>query len=126
MKDSLTRDLMLLLIKAVPMVGVICCACNSILSYFYIETEWLGYVMCITFLIAWIVLAIYFRFCIFYFMLVFYIIACEFLNILDYFDKLDISDRGLFVLHCGLLGITIISATYAHVKHSKRTKKSVR
>jgi len=118
------RDLMLLLLKLVPVVGAICCASNSILSYLFIETEWLGYVMCITFLIAWLALAIYFRFCIFYFVLILYILCCELLNILDYIFELPISDRGLFVLHCGLLGITIISATYAHVKSVKRTKKS--
>lgn len=119
------KHTLLLLLKFVPAVGALCCALNSILSYFEIDAVWLGYIQHAVFLIAWILLAIYFKFCIFYMILVLYILVCQILNTIDYIWGLPVSDRGLYIINIGLIGITAISATIAHVKHTKRNKKYI-
>ena len=119
------REILLRLLKFVPAIGALCCALNSTLSYFYIDLAWGGFVQHGLFLMVWILLAIYFKFCIFYMILVIYIIVCQILNTIDYIWGIPISDRGLFVLNVGLIGITAIAATIAHVRHIKRTKNNL-
>jgi len=119
------KELIIRLLRFVPVIGAICCAANSILSYLYIETEWLGYIMCATFLVAWLAIAKYFRFCVFYILLVLYILACEIMNIIDYIWGIPLSDKGMFVLHCGLLGLTIITSTIAHVRDKRKHKDHI-
>lgn len=116
------KKLVLIVMKIVPVVGVVCCACNSLLSYFNIDLTFLGYVMQATFLIAWYVLAIYFRFCIYYRLLVAYILTAEIINTIDYVKPLPIGNWDFFVLHCGIIGLFIIIATYIHVKNTRRIK----
>ena len=110
------KKALLALLRFVPVVGTLCCAIDSLLSYYYIDTVWLGFIMRLTFLFAWIALAIYFRFCAFYIILVIYIVVCTTLNTIDYIWGIPISSRGLFVLHIGLIGVTSITATIAHVR----------
>lgn len=120
-----SKKTLLSLLRFVPIVGASCCAADSLLSYYYIDSVWLGFIMRLTFLLAWIALAIYFRFCLFYMILVLYIIVCSALNAIDYIWGVPISSRELFVLHTGLIGVTAISAIIAHVrdkgKHQNNT-----
>jgi len=117
------KKLILILLKVVPTVAALCCALNSILSYFGINLAWLGYIVILVFFIAWIALAIYFKFCSFYFMLIGYIVVCEGLNLYDCLVGLPLSDRGMFVTHCSLIGITLLICTYAHVRDTKKIKQ---
>lgn len=110
------------MMKIVPVVGAICCASNSLLSYFNLDLVFLGYVMQGVFLIAWYILAIYFRFCFYYRLLVLYILSAELVNTIDYIFPLPISNWNIFVLHCGIIGLFIIIATYIHVKNTRRIK----
>ena len=110
------KKVLLALLRFVPVVGALCCAIDSLLSYYFIDTVWLGFIMRLTFLFSWIALAIYFRFCLFYMILVFYIIVCTTLNTIDYIWGIPISSRDLFVLHIGLIGVTALTATIAHVR----------
>jgi len=116
------KRLVLILLRFVPIVGVLCCASNSILSCFDHDLEWLGYVMHGTMMITWIALAIYFRFCIFYFILVLYILANETINAIDFVFHLPLENWDMFVIYCGLFGITIITATITHVGHKRKHK----
>ena len=117
------RKIILILLKAVPVVGAICCACNSLLSYFGYDLVWVGYVMQITFLVAWYAMAVYFRFCTFFRLLILYIIACEGVNTIDYIWTIPISDWDYFVLHCGMIGLFIVVFTYIHVRDTKKIKQ---
>ena len=119
------KKFLLILLKIVPMVGALCCALNGILSYFYLDMVWLGYVMHGMMMLTWIALAIYFKFCVFYMLLVLYFLACETINTIDYIFHIPISNWGMFVVYCSLTGVLIISATIAHVKHTKRNKKHI-
>lgn len=116
------KRLVIILLRFVPIIGALCCASNSILSYFDLDLVWLGYVMHGLMMATWIALAIYFCFCIFYFILVLYILACELINTVDYVFHLPFSDWEMFVIYCGLFGVAAIAATIAHVRHQRKHK----
>ena len=118
------KTLVLLLLKAVPCLGAICCASDSMLAYLGFNLEWLGYVMVIFFLIAWYALARYFHFCTFYFILLFYIISCEFLNTVDFLFGIPVSDKAFFVMHVALFGFYALLYTYIHVRDNKKHKNN--
>ena len=116
------KKLVIILLRFVPVIGALCCALNSILSCFEKDLCWLGYVMHSAMMVTWITLAIYFRFCIFYFILVLYILTCEAINIIDYTHPIPIDNWERFVMYCGLFGITIVTATIAHVRDKGKHK----
>ena len=116
------KRLVLILLRLVPVFAAACCAINSISSFFGREMAWLGYVMHGAMMITWIALAILFRFCFYYFMLVIYVLLNEIINTIDAIWTIPISNWSLFVLHCGLIGFTIIIATVIHVIHQRRDK----
>lgn len=116
------KKLVIIFLRFVPIMGALCCALNSILSCFEKDLCWLGYVMHGTMMITWIALAIYFRFCIFYFILVLYILTCETINTIDYIHQLPLENWEMFVMYCGLTGLTIITATLAHVRDKGKHK----
>ena len=116
------KRFVLILLRFVPIIAALCCATNSISSCFGHSMEWLGYVMHGAMLLTWIALAILFRFCFYYFMLVIYVLLNELINTIDAIKPLPISNWNIFVLHCGLIGMTIIIATIVHVYHQRRNK----
>jgi hypothetical protein len=120
------KKLTLLLLKAVPVIGAICCASNSLLSYFGYDLAWMGYVLYIAFLLGWLALASYFRFCSFYFMLILYILLSEGLNLIEYFHPLPLSERDVFILHCGIIGFMILFFTYFHVRDTRKLKEHLK
>ena len=120
------KKLVLFLLKAVPVVGALCCALNSLLSYFGYDLVWTGYLFYVVLLLAWLALARYFRFCSFFFFLIYYILTAECVNIIDYLVGIPISDKGIFVLHCGIIGLTIILFTYCHVRETKKIKRHLK
>lgn len=119
------KKLIVFFLKAVPVVGALCCALNSTLSYYGINLIWLGYVAHSVFLIAWILLAYYFRFCSFYYMLVVYILAAQMVNLMDYTIGLPLTDWEMFVFHAGLIGFMLLFFTYTHVRDTRNLKKRI-
>jgi len=117
------KRVLLLLLKAVPVVGALCCAASSLLSYYGIDLGWMGFVAQVFFFLSWLALAFYFRFCTFYYLLVMYIAVNQAFNIIDYIYYIPLSDRGCFVFHCGLIGLMIIIFTYIHVRDTRALKK---
>ena len=120
------KKLTLFLLKAVPIIGALCCALNSLLSYFGYDLAWTGYILYNAFLIGWLALAYYFKFCSFYFMLILYILLAEGLNMIEYFHPLPLSDRAIFILHCGIIGLMIIFFGYWHVRDTRKLKKRLK
>jgi len=120
------RKRILLMLKAVPVVGALCCAADSMLAYFGFNLEWLGYILAITLLTAWYALARYFRFCSFYFVLLGYIITCQALNTIDYLYGIPVSDKQFFILHVALFGFYALLYTYLHVRDNKADKGHTR
>ena len=120
------KKIVLLTLKIVPVVGALCCALNAIFSYYNIDLAWTGYILYFAFLLGWFALAIYFKFCSFYFILISYILLSEVINLIDYHFDLPFSDKGIFVLHCGLIGFIIIFFTYLHVRDTKKVKQHLK
>ena len=120
------KKLVLLLLKAVPIVGALACALNSTLSYFGYDLAWVGYVAHIVFFLAWLALAFYFKFCSFYYMLVIYILAAQTVNITDYLFGLPLTNWDMFVFHAGLIGFMLLFFAYTHVRDTKRLKQHLK
>ena len=118
------KKLILILLKFVPCVGALCCALNSMFAYYGVNLEYLGYLMTISFLVAWYAMAKYFNFCTFYFILLFYIISCEILNTVDYLIGLPVSDKAFFVIHVALFGSYALLYTFIHVRDNKTNKNN--
>ena len=117
------RKAALVMLKFVPVVYALCCALNSTLSYFGIDLAWIGFIANMMLFVGWLTLAYCFRFCSFYYALILYILTANGLNTIDYLFGIPVSDRGLFILHCGLIGLTILCCTYLHVRDTKKLKK---
>ena len=117
------KKLILLLLKAVPCIGVLACASNSMLSYFGFNLEWLGYAAILFFFVVWFMLAKFFGFCSFYYILVLYIITREALNLLDYYVGVPVSNKGFFILHISLFGFYALLYTFLHVRDTKKLKR---
>ena len=120
------KKIALLLLKAVPVVGALCCAANSLLSYFYIDTAWTGFVMYAVFMTGWLALAYCFKFCSFYFKLIFYILTVQAINAIDYLYGLPLTNKGMFVLHCSIIGFLIIYFTICHVRDTRKLKEHLK
>ena len=117
------KKMALLMLKSVPVIGALLCALNSTLAYFGIDLAWTGYLMRVLFLIAWFMLARFFGFCSFYYKLIGYIILAQTINSIDYLYGIPLSDKGMFILHCGLIGFMLLLFTYCHVRDTKRLKR---
>ena len=122
----MSKKLILILLKAVPVIGALCCALNSLLAYFGFDLAWTGYIMYFVFLIAWYALAKYFKFCSFFFVLLYYIITCEVINTIDYLFGIPISDKHFFVLHVALFGFYAILYTILHVRDTRKLKEHIK
>ena len=119
----MNKKIVLISLKVVPCVGALCCAANSMLSYFEIYLEWLGYVAIIIFMLSWYLLAKYFKFCSFYFILLYYIITCEAIKIIDCNFTLPLSNKHMFVLHTSLFGFYALLYTILHVRDTRKIRK---
>ena len=117
------RRVVLLMMKATPVVAALCTALNSLLSYFDIDLIFLGYVAISFILVTWYILSIYFKFCTFYRLLILYTLSAEGVNTIDYVHRLPVTDWGYFVLHCGIIGLFILIFTFIHVRDTRQLKK---
>ena len=115
----------ILLLKFVPVVGAICCASNSTLSYYGIDATFMGYVFYCFILVTWLALAKLFHFCSFYYVMLAYLITTDIINIIDYTYGIPLSDKGYFVLQCGVFGFYLLFYTVLHVRDTRNLKKSL-
>lgn len=114
-EESLSKalyKLVLLSIKAVPIIISVIYVINTVLSYFGIDLPLLSYVVQYLF-IAFMYLASYaFRFCRWHRMFIHYITLVFTLNIYDYHFGLPITDRGLLLFYCILTGVFLLVTVY--------------
>lgn len=114
---------MLILLKTVPIICSIGYCVNIILSYFYIDVAWLGYVIHVSLvpLVFIYIASIVFKFCSYYKAFIYYIGINEILNILDYNECLPLTDKGLFLLNMFILALLLFTLLYIHVKNIRKT-----
>ena len=104
----------LYLIKIIPMLMALICLINTVLSYFYIDLVFLGYLGGSSLLIlAFLYLSSYvFGFCAYHRMFIHYISINTILNTLDYYIGIPMSNRSLFLMYMIITGITLFLILY--------------
>lgn len=111
----------LYLLKIMPMLLACIYLINTVLSYYEIIIPALSYLGGLSFipLVFMYVSSYVFRFCSYHRMFLHYIVINDFINIIDYYYTLPISDWELFIIHMGIAGISLYIILYLYVKHYK-------
>lgn len=100
----------------------ICYALNSLLSYFYIDICWTGYLVHLALLpaIAMLSQSFVLKFCLYHRIPIYYIICNDVINSYDYYCGIPISDKKLFLLNVILCWIAIFLIVWDYVKNHKK------
>lgn len=107
-------------IKYLPIAAVVCCILNTMGSFFGFNFEAVGYLFNLLVFIGLILLSYVLQFCAWHRCLIWYVLGCQLLNAFDYYIGIPVSNKGFFMIHVLLIGITIIALTYHHVKKNQR------
>lgn len=104
----------LYLIKVIPMIMALICLVNTVLSYFYIDLEFLGYLGGSSLLIvAFLYLSSYvFGFCTYHRMFIHYIMVNTVLNTYDYYVGIPLTNKGIFLVYMSITGVTLFTILY--------------
>lgn len=114
-----TYKIALLLIKTIPMLVALCYGANSLLAYFEIDLEIIGYIVLALFIVLLYILSYVFRFCAYHRMFIHYIVAIDALNIIDYYIGLPLGDLGVWILYAVVTCIAMFITLYLYVKQNK-------
>lgn len=115
------NKLSVLWVKYLPIAAVLCCLINTMGSFAGFNFEAVGYIFQVLVFIGLLLLSYVLQFCAWHRCLIWYVVCNQLLNIFDYYVGIPVNDKGFFMLHIILIGITIITLTYLHVKETKRT-----
>ena len=116
----------LLLIKFIPMLIALCYGANSLLAYFDMQLDILGYLVYYLFIILLYLLSYVFHFCAYHRMFIHYILSIDILNTIDYYIGLPFGNLGVWILYATVTCITIFVTLYLYVKQNKTNKGIVR
>lgn len=117
--------LALVALKLLPMIAALIYGCNSLLAYFDIHLEGLGYVVRVLFIITLLIFSKLFRFCFHHRVFLYYVLANDALNIVDFYWGIPVSNRGMFLIYVVLTCVALFLFLYGHQKHIKSVKESL-
>lgn len=129
MKDNISPrsyKIALLLIKLIPMIVAFCYGANSLLAFFGIDLEVIGYVVLILFVILLYILSYVFRFCSYHRMFIHYIVIVDVTNIIDYYIVIPLENAPLLCAYFIFTAIMMFITLYLYVKQNKTYKGVVR
>lgn len=121
-----TYKIALILIKIIPMLIAICYGANSLLAYFGIGLEVIGYLIIYLFITLLYILSYVFKFCAYHRMFIHYILSIDVLNTIDYHIGLPLGDLGVWILYAVITCIAMFITLYLYVKQNKTNKGIVR
>lgn len=118
LKNKYLYKLELYLIKIIPMLMAGIYLLNTILSYFTIDIPVLSYISGTSLfnLIFLYLSSIVFKFCKYHRMFIHYITINWVLNIIDYYIRIPISNRDLFLRYMIIAGISLFIILYLYIK----------
>ena len=124
LKSKLLYKIELFLLKIIPMLMVVCSACNSILSYFDIEVVIINYIGGVSLLpLIFLYLSSYvFKFCAYHRMFLHYLLITDIINIYDYHIGIPLDNLEYLCLHMiiTVLSMFIILYLYMNKKDSNK------
>lgn len=105
-------------IKIIPFIIMLCYVLNSILSYFKVDIIMLSTIGGLS-ILTWLFLylsSFVFKFCIYHRLPLYYILVADIINYYDYMVGIEITDRGLLMLHMIIVGVTLLLIVYFKFK----------
>ena len=111
--------IVLYLIKMIPIIIFGIYVLNTILSYFYIEVEFLSYIVQYLFIIFMYISSYAFKFCAWHRMFIHYLLLILTFNIIDYHWGIPLSNRGLLLMYVIITGLFLITIIYLKFKVCK-------
>lgn len=119
--------LFLYIVKISPYVIALTYGLNTLLSYFYIDMTWLGYITHLSLIPALSMLAqsFVFRFCVYHRIPIYYIMLNDAINTYDFFYHIPVSDKGMFMINIIIACFTMFLILYLYVKHHKKVIREV-
>lgn len=122
LRNKSLYKLQLYTLKIIPMVMAFISLLNSILSYIGVDLPILSYIGgCSVVTVIFIYLSSYvFQFCNYHRMFLHYIVATWFINIIDLYIGIPISDLSYLCLQMIVAGISLFIILYMYVKNHKR------
>lgn len=118
LKRNNLYKLFLLVLKIIPMMTAAMYALSTLLSFFYIDIIGLGYFFSVSLLslIFFYIASYVFRFCAYHKMFLHYIVLNQVINIIDYYIGIPVTNKGLFILHISVIGISLFIILYLRFK----------
>lgn len=119
-QDKVSHRLILLAIKAMPILLAAFSMLTTILDYFLVGTTIVNYLI-LGSLVGFMYLASYvFRFCAYHRMFLHYFVGMNLISVYDAYIGIPVSDYQLFQLYMTFTGICLTVILYLHVKNHKR------
>ena len=115
----------LLLIRFIPMLIAFCYGANSLLAYFDMQLDILGYLVFYLFIALLYLLSYVFHFCAYHRMFIHYILSIDILNTIDYYVGLPLGDLGIWFVYAITTCIAMFITLYLYVKQNKVDKSIV-
>ena len=118
LRNKVLYKVLLVTLRVIPMLLAFCAVCNNILCFFSIDVTIFSFIGGVSVLpLLFLYLASYvFRFCEYHRMFLHYILISDLLNIFDMFIGVPVSVRGLFGIHCLLVGGMLFGVLYLYRK----------
>ena len=112
----------LFIVKISPYILALIYALNVLLSYFYIETTWAGYIGHLALIPAFSLISQSFvlKFCIYHRLPIYYILVNDAINVYDYFYGIPIGDKDWLLLNIVLIWIVLFLIVYFYVRNHKK------
>lgn len=124
--NPISYKVALLLIKVIPMLVALCYGANTLLAFFDVDLEAIGYACLLLFVILLYVLSYVFRFCSYHRMFIHYILIIDVTNIIDYYIGIPMPNARMLGAYF-LFTVTMMFITlFLYVKQNKYRKKITR
>jgi len=118
------HKILLLLLKAIPMLLAVTALLNTLFSYFDIEAEYLSYIAAALVIVFLYIASYAFHFCSYHRMFLHYFVVNLGLNVWDYYWGIPISDKSLFMVYMIITGIFLFLILYYHQKEVKKARNA--
>lgn len=117
--EKRTYKITLLAIKCIPMLVALCYGLNTLLAFFTVHLDVLGYLVNLLFIVCFYLLSYVFRFCAYHRMFIHYALCINIINIYGYYIGIPLSDAVMFASYLVLTIVAMFITLYLYVKQNK-------
>lgn len=119
--NKILYKIFLIILKIIPYIIAFVYALYTIISFFDIRVDFIGYIANCS-ILPWVFVYIssfVFQFCKYHRIPMYYILVNDLINTVDTYVHIPISNDSYFFFHCGIIGLflTIYCINYKKCKH---------